>query len=169
MEASAMIVLMEVYLSSWSRCLFIINFLFLRESSSHKYCLPLGTCFVLQVHLEDTTILLSILVTLSQTSFWYSSIILLGDRHILVFRIQPWRLEPTLLLVKSRSIRKLSIMSYYVELRDLLYGTPPEAEHHLPSLFCTGVTSSILWYYVSMSWTFLKSSSYTHMWACCLL
>ena len=67
--------------------------------------------------------------------------------------------------------------------------TPPEVEHHPPSsfctlcieTFCTGVTGSILCYWYSMypsrvtryqdplSWTLLKISSCTHLWACCLL
>src|SRR5713101_585305 len=38
MEETTMIVLKEVYLTSWSKCLFIINSLFLKETSRHKSC-----------------------------------------------------------------------------------------------------------------------------------
>ena len=127
-----MIVLKEVYLASWSKCLFRINSLFLKETSGHK------SCFIL----INTSVSCMLYFAYpfggyNTPSFWFGNYIpniilvffhhnifhefvLLDHQHILVFCIQLRRLEPTLLLVKSRSIKKISIMLDHVELRYLL-------------------------------------------------
>ena len=102
MEATTIIVLKEVYLASWSKCLFRINSLFLIETSSHKSFLT---------SISDIFYLANPFVRYHILAFWFEyyipSIILLffyhnifhefilsDHQHILVFCIQLWRLEP---------------------------------------------------------------------------
>ena len=155
MEATTIIVLKEVYLASQRKCLFITNFLSLRESSSHKSCLPSATCFVLQFHLEDTTLFLSGLGTISRTSFQYSSMIAsIMSSFCQVINVS--QSSSTLKVGTHFTLGKVLVhqeaIHHVIPCRTHISSvvTPPEAQHHLPFAFCTGVTVSILFYYVSI-------------------
>src|SRR5713101_10000746 len=97
MEETTMIVLKEVYLTSWSKCLFRINSLFLIETSSHKSFLtsiinifylanPFGRYHILAFWFEYYIQTL-ILVFFHHNIF--HEFVLSGHQHILVFCIQP--------------------------------------------------------------------------------
>ena len=110
MEANTIIVLKEMYLASWSKCLFRINsqvfpYFYQQHILSCKSIWKIPHSFFL----FDYYIPNIILVFFHHNIF--HEFVLSGHQHIIVFCIQPLRLEPTLLLVKSRSIRKLSTMS----------------------------------------------------------
>ena len=128
MEETTMIVLKEVYLTSWSKCLFRINSLFLKETFGQKsYFILLDTsvsCMLYFVYpfggYNTPSFWFGNYIPYIILVFFHHEFVLSDHQHILVFCIQLWRLEPTLLLVKSRSIKKMSIMLYHVELKYLL-------------------------------------------------
>ena len=120
--------------------------------------------------------------------FIYNDFIMLGHQHIPVFCIQPWRLEPTLLLVNPSLIRKLSIMLYHVEIGYLMQSLPLKRSFIFPLHFVLYVlkhyvlewqvgssTTYLLCIHLKLldtkipsSWASSKSSSCTEPWDCCL-
>ena len=140
-----MIVIKEVYLTSWSKCLFRINSLFLIETSSHKSFLS-STYFILQIHLEDTTFLLSGL----STSFQYSFIIASSmSSSCQVINISHFTLGK--FSIHHEAIHHVVLCRTQIS----SVVTPPEVEYHLPSSFYTG--GSMLDIYLSIEYVMSQS------------
>ena len=131
---------------SWRKCLFIINSLSSRESSSHKSCLnSINNIFYLANPFGRYHIL----------AFWFEyyipNIILVFFRH----NILPWvrlvrsstypsLLHSTLKVGTHFTLSKVSIhheaIHHVIPCQTQISSivTPPEVEYHLPSSFCTG-------------------------------
>ena len=143
MEATTIIVLKEVYLASWSKCLFKINSLFLIETSSHKSFLT---------SISDIFYLANPFVRYHILAFWfeyYIPNIILVSQHLLwvcLLRSSTYSslLHSTLKVGTHFTLGKVLIhhkaIHHVVPCRTQIsfVVTPPEVEYHLPSSFCTG-------------------------------
>ena len=136
-----MIVLKEVYLASWSKCLFKINSLFLKETSGHKSCFILLDTSVSYISLWR--IQYSFLLVWELHPIHHSSI--LSSRVRLVkSSTYPSLLHSTLKVGTHFTLGKVSIHQEFVHhvipCRTQISSavTPPEVEYYLPSSFCTG-------------------------------